>query len=1345
MATQTVNVSQNVDAIATFRSADTLVINNGAVVTVNTNQDKFWSGITINNGKLRIENTSTSQAIRFLMGRSSGTTAFSCTPASGLGSIEIEGNWIEIGVGDGTAGQSFTMPYTDHVAALWVETASGSGVYEIWTNTVARYGGAPKHMWEGLPSFGKGVKGKVFYQPGEANADSYIVLAGATTANTSRVIGVTSTAGMTVGATIIGTGIPANAVIEKILTSNTLETNAASTVTGSTTITVYNTYTAQLTDQAEFGDGVHGNVVPNGAKVRVPNIMVTGVFGTNIGTATDGLNFVMTNSGNFSAKKCLFDHCHNTFTQPTQMLLHDCGFSYNQNIVKAYGIDLNGVGFSELPQRMFLSGGYWTYGASYSIVATSGPITLQYVSGTVRNLVYQQHKAYQSAASNPASGAVAIKYADGLVVEDLRVVFGLGHYQYTTGARALCLYYVNNSTFDGLELHGLAPLIIYASSDNLITNLGWSWLGVSDHASPARPSNFHHLYCVDPTTGEDFVDGQTYYLKQVMVTDGLGATVVPSREYPFTPYAPSTALGASLQISTGSNSVVLTWGRRDPTHTAPSYEVFRSTTAGCPVRDISTRQFSTNSPTVLTFTDSGAVNDTRYYYVLRKHTSAGVYEDYAVQEAIPSALPVIKNYLLQSQVPSNASWTKTGCSFSATVDFPGVACGPGVVIDSAFLATVSAANATIAQTVTGLTIAQTYTASVWVRFPGWGGNGSAGTTTTGMRLSFGTSLLDFDATKEWVRQEVSFVATATSHTFSLRFNTIGTRVAVQNFQVNDGATALPNVKTTTAAVTAEWELGSVTARSHSMAGEDHNGGVALFIPTVTGLLGYAVSFHIGQTAGFTPTQDNMVMWSHTSSPAFTLTVNSSRNQLRGITQLGAGGQHAQDVITFSSSSSDNVLEDLVFNEAGGCYSSATTLHGIVRATADANRNLIKNMGYKNRAGYSSYGRVTYTDNTANGTTLANCRVEPSAIYVEPLNNDMIIKGLGGGNASAADAATTWAMGAIGDGVPVTFTGVYDTHFAELYHTDTTGALNIFFTPSTKAAPPYTLTGTAAFSSTGYLFLQAPGDSITYTWPHKILGVSGFRNIAHKCLTADLGTSTDVLEAALLEFQIDSGSGYSAWAEATPAALSALTLSATDGFYLKLRLTVRQFFKFSGQTNNFVIGETIRQLTSGATARVAAVYDLGATGTCVVDTVTGTWTNTATLDIVRDSDSQARCTDTVLTNGFVLGPSFNSSIRGLQIHTTIDQTVLYPSDSSTLTITGLPTGCDVVVLDAGSDTIFDQRDSLAGTSYTYTYFGTQTVDIGLIKPGYVPYYIRGFALGAGDSSIPVSLMLDRTYQ
>lgn len=95
-------------------------------------------------------------------------------------------------------------------------------------------------------------------------------------------------------------------------------------------------------------------------------------------------------------------------------------------------------------------------------------------------------------------------------------------------------------------------------------------------------------------------------------------------------------------------------------------------------------------------------------------------------------------------------------------------------------------------------------------------------------------------------------------------------------------------------------------------------------------------------------------------------------------------------------------------------------------------------------------------------------------------------------------------------------------------------------------------------------------------------------------------------------------------------------------------------------------------------------------------------------------------------------------------TTAQETQLFPLDTNTITFTGLPTGTDVVVLTAGTDTILDQRDANPTSSYAFVYSGAHTVDVGFIKPGFVPFYIRGLSLTTADSSIPVALTADRNY-
>lgn len=144
---------------------------------------------------------------------------------------------------------------------------------------------------------------------------------------------------------------------------------------------------------------------------------------------------------------------------------------------------------------------------------------------------------------------------------------------------------------------------------------------------------------------------------------------------------------------------------------------------------------------------------------------------------------------------------------------------------------------------------------------------------------------------------------------------------------------------------------------------------------------------------------------------------------------------------------------------------------------------------------------------------------------------------------------------------------------------------------------------------------------------------------------------------------------------------------------------------------------------------------------------GTWLPLRAADLIAQTFNSTtgfklkiRATCAVANAGNVL-----TNLRVALTTTQTDRdTKLYPLSVNTVTFTGLPTGCDVVTLTAGTTTILDQRDSMAGTSYSFQYEGTPTVDVGFIKPGYVPLYIRGLALGASDSSIPVVLTADRNY-
>jgi hypothetical protein len=51
---------------------------------------------------------------------------------NGTCTLRITGDWYEVAVGDGTDSQSITLPHTGRQHALWIETGSGTNVFQIW-------------------------------------------------------------------------------------------------------------------------------------------------------------------------------------------------------------------------------------------------------------------------------------------------------------------------------------------------------------------------------------------------------------------------------------------------------------------------------------------------------------------------------------------------------------------------------------------------------------------------------------------------------------------------------------------------------------------------------------------------------------------------------------------------------------------------------------------------------------------------------------------------------------------------------------------------------------------------------------------------------------------------------------------------------------------------------------------------------------------------------------------------------------------------------------------------------------------------------------------------------------
>jgi hypothetical protein len=128
--------------------------------------------------------------------------------------------------------------------------------------------------------------------------------------------------------------------------------------------------------------------------------------------------------------------------------------------------------------------------------------------------------------------------------------------------------------------------------------------------------------------------------------------------------------------------------------------------------------------------------------------------------------------------------------------------------------------------------------------------------------------------------------------------------------------------------------------------------------------------------------------------------------------------------------------------------------------------------------------------------------------------------------------------------------VYGSSFANMFYTDTTGGIFWAMNEPTGVNSDYvtlTLAGVkGGFTSKGNVSMPTLGDTLILETPYVVKGYTAFTNT-----TATLtGTNTGNFS---YEFQIDTGSGYGAWTNVSGANLSALSISPSTGFRLKLKI------------------------------------------------------------------------------------------------------------------------------------------------------------------------------------------------
>lgn len=164
---------------------------------------------------------------------------------------------------------------------------------------------------------------------------------------------------------------------------------------------------------------------------------------------------------------------------------------------------------------------------------------------------------------------------------------------------------------------------------------------------------------------------------------------------------------------------------------------------------------------------------------------------------------------------------------------------------------------------------------------------------------------------------------------------------------------------------------------------------------------------------------------------------------------------------------------------------------------------------------------------------------------------------------------------------------------------------------------------------------------------------------------------------------------------------------------------------------------------------AAHVKLGTSSTTLTPTTFGT-TNSQSLSsikgknaplMIREGEGIAICSGAETATGTLpVGvASWGSYEFGITL--TVESAV-----NPYLTLNGLVANSDIIILNAGTSTSYQDIDSYSGTSWSWNYdpdFVT-IIDICVYKSGYKPFTIRNLSVGNNGATIPIQQQIDLNY-
>lgn len=455
---------------------------------------------------------------------------------------------------------------------------------------------------------------------------------------------------------------------------------------------------------------------------------------------------------------------------------------------------------------------------------------------------------------------------------------------------------------------------------------------------------------------------------------------------------------------------------------------------------------------------------------------------------------------------------------------------------------------------------------------------------------------------------------------------------------------------------------------------------------------------------------------------------------------------ATSSIIVDTMSSDVMVDGLTFGH-GGTIANCHPVTGAVRLSGRSNNVTFRNIGTFAQPLPMGTWQPNLTGLGSLLTTAGNCfDYRAQNCYVESSRGDLIttVNSDKGVSIENVLRKNNYQLGTFAVNAPslsnlnadyknvgiINETGanasVYGAHFAHQTSNGIGRLVLRMHEPAEETAAYFTnVTGSAKFNSSGGILQDVIGSQNIWESNFWIKGVTGFEDYEGPVM------SGSTQSWYLVEYALDKGSGYESWHNYSRMKGVASGASASYNIVIADPSGIEVGDYIFGGANLGYRNKVVA--INGTTITLSKPNRGAASGTVYFSQLPN--------EVVPPSgfNIKVRVTTTTAATTAITHLRFST----LATHAdTIANT--YPLDTITLTLSGLVSGSDVVILKAGTTTELANADAVGSTTYAYTYEVPEAIDVCVYKRGYIPFSIRNYSLGSTNAGLLIAQVADRNY-